>query len=107
MSEQALADVRVVDIVTSAAGAWCSRLLADVMLSNFAPAFLRSQYNSQKQWRRAEFDLMSGPVPVADGHFALPISRGHFWTHAMQLLGLPDLADDPRWQSGAWVRVRC
>jgi crotonobetainyl-CoA:carnitine CoA-transferase CaiB-like acyl-CoA transferase len=75
----------------------------EVMLSNFAPAFLRSQYNGQKQWRRAEFDLMSGPVPVADGYFALTISRAHFWTQAMQLLGLPDLADDPRWHTN-WYR---
>jgi crotonobetainyl-CoA:carnitine CoA-transferase CaiB-like acyl-CoA transferase len=75
----------------------------EVMLANFAPAFLRSQYNGQKQWRRAEFDLMSGPLPVADGHFALTISRGHFWTNAMQLLGLPDLAEDPRWQTN-WYR---
>ncbi len=69
----------------------------EVMAAAFAPAFLRSQYAGKAHGRRDTNDLMSGPVPVADGHFALTISRAHFWRDAMNLLGLTDLAEDPRW----------
>jgi formyl-CoA transferase len=54
--------------------------------------------------RRPEIDMTAGPVPVADGHFALTISRAHFWRDAMNLLGLDDLAEDARWESG-WYRA--
>ena len=42
------------------------------------------------------------PAP-RDGHFALTISRPHFWRDAMNVLGLDDLADDPRWGT-SWYR---
>lgn len=72
----------------------------EVMVSTFAPALLRGQYLGEPWRRRAEADLTAGPVPVADGHFSLTISRAHFWRDAMNLLGLTDLAEDPRWEPG-------
>jgi crotonobetainyl-CoA:carnitine CoA-transferase CaiB-like acyl-CoA transferase len=47
--------------------------------------------------------MSTGPVPVKDGHFALTISRPHFWRDAMKVLGLDDLAEDPRWGT-SWYR---
>jgi crotonobetainyl-CoA:carnitine CoA-transferase CaiB-like acyl-CoA transferase len=75
----------------------------DVMASTFAPALLRSEYTGDPGRRRTDMDITAGPVEVADGHFALTISRAHFWRDAMNLLGLPDLAEDPRWQT-SWYR---
>ena len=75
----------------------------DVMVSTFAPALLRGQYTGAAGKRRESADLLAGPVPVADGHFALTISRAHFWRDAMYTLGLPDLAEDPRWEA-SWYR---
>ncbi|MBI5949607.1 MAG: CoA transferase [Chloroflexi bacterium] len=72
----------------------------DVMASTFAPAVLRTLYGGETLRRRAEVDMLSGPVPVRDGHFALTISRAHFWRDAMHILGLEDLAADPRWEAG-------
>ena len=71
----------------------------DVMASTFAPAVLRTLYGGEPQRRRTEVDMLSGPVPVRDGHFALTISRAHFWRDAMHILGLEDLAEDPRWEA--------
>ena len=76
----------------------------DVMVSTFAPALLRGQYQGEALQRRPEVDMTGGPVLVADGHFALTISRAHFWRDAMNLLGLHDLAEDPRWES-SWYRA--
>lgn len=76
----------------------------DVMVSTFAPALLRAQYTGVPLQRREAADITAGPVPVADGHFALTISRAHFWRDAMNLLGLHDLAEDPRWES-SWYRA--
>ncbi|MDA0271090.1 MAG: CoA transferase [Chloroflexi bacterium] len=69
----------------------------EVMAAAFAPALLRSVYAGKAQGRRDPTDHLAGPVPVQDGYFALTISRAHFWRDAMNLLGLPDLAEDPRW----------
>lgn len=76
----------------------------DVMVSTFAPALLRAEYTGSPLGRRDSADITAGPVPVADGHFALTISRAHFWRDAMQLLGLDDLAEDPRWET-SWYRA--
>lgn len=73
------------------------------MVAALAPALLRAQYAGEVTRRAADTDITTGPVPVADGHFALTISRAHFWRDAMNLLGLPDLASDPRWET-AWYR---
>jgi crotonobetainyl-CoA:carnitine CoA-transferase CaiB-like acyl-CoA transferase len=72
----------------------------EVMVSTFAPALLRGQYLGEPWRRRSESDITAGPVPVADGHFSLTISRAHFWRDAMNLLGLTDLAEDPKWEPG-------
>lgn len=76
----------------------------DAMLVGFAPAFSRAQYTGTGVQRPAQPDMLTGPVPVKDGHFALTISRAHFWRDAMNLLGLPDLAEDPRWEA-SWYRA--
>jgi crotonobetainyl-CoA:carnitine CoA-transferase CaiB-like acyl-CoA transferase len=75
----------------------------DVMVAMFAPALLRGQYLGEALGRKGAADITTGPVPVADGHFSLTISRSHFWRDAMNVLGLPDLAEDHRWDTG-WYR---
>ncbi|MCU1690177.1 MAG: Caib/baif family protein [Jatrophihabitantaceae bacterium] len=71
----------------------------DVLTSTFSPAILREQYTGSSEGRRAVADVSAGPVPVADGYFALPLSRPHFWQNAMRVLGLDDLADVPGLQT--------
>jgi crotonobetainyl-CoA:carnitine CoA-transferase CaiB-like acyl-CoA transferase len=71
----------------------------DALASTFAPAILRQQYTGQGEGRRQVADVSAGPVPVADGYFALPLSRPHFWQNAMRVLGLDDLADVPELQT--------
>lgn len=66
----------------------------EVLVSTFAPAPLRWQYSGFVWPRKQPLDVNDGPVPVADGYFALTISRPQFWIKAMRILGLPDLADD-------------
>jgi crotonobetainyl-CoA:carnitine CoA-transferase CaiB-like acyl-CoA transferase len=75
----------------------------EVMASTFAPAQLRAQYSGTPLGRKAAMDVVSGPVPVADGHFALTLSRAHFYRDAMNVLGLEDLAEDEQLQEG-WYR---
>ncbi|MEX2373720.1 MAG: CoA transferase [Dehalococcoidia bacterium] len=76
---------------------------AEVMAGAFAPAFLGAQYRGAAGRRRESADLMGGPVEVADGHFALTLSRAHFWRDAMNVLGLADLAEDERFGT-SWYR---
>jgi crotonobetainyl-CoA:carnitine CoA-transferase CaiB-like acyl-CoA transferase len=71
----------------------------DVLCSTLSPAFLRQQYNGEREGRREVADITAGPVPVADGYFALTLSRPHFWQNAMRILGLDDLADVPELQA--------
>lgn len=71
----------------------------DVLASTFSPAILRQQYTGTIEGRRVGSDVSAGPVPVADGYFALPLSRPHFWQNAMRVLGLDDLADVPEMQT--------
>lgn len=75
----------------------------EVMAATFAPGMLRSLYTGQVQRRQSADDQLAGPVPVADGHFALTLSRAHFWRDAMNLLGLEDLAEDERY-GASWFR---
>jgi crotonobetainyl-CoA:carnitine CoA-transferase CaiB-like acyl-CoA transferase len=73
----------------------------DVLCSTLSPAFLREQYTGNPERRRELADIAAGPVPVADGYFALTLSRPHFWQNAMRILGLDDLAEMPELQSAA------
>jgi crotonobetainyl-CoA:carnitine CoA-transferase CaiB-like acyl-CoA transferase len=73
----------------------------DVLCSTLSPAFLREQYTGTPERRRELADITAGPVPVADGYFALILSRPHFWQNAMRILGLDDLAEIPELQSAA------
>ena len=70
----------------------------ETLVSTFAPAPLRVQTAGFVWSRRESVDMNEGPVPVGDGYFALPISRPHFWKRAMDVLGLPDLAEDEELQ---------
>ncbi len=70
----------------------------EVLVSTGAPAPLRIQYSGFEWSRRTAVDVNEGPVPVADGWFALTISRPMFWIKAMHLLDLPDLAEDTELQ---------
>ncbi|MGE3075026.1 MAG: CaiB/BaiF CoA transferase family protein [Dehalococcoidia bacterium] len=76
----------------------------DVMVSTASPAVLRGQYLGTPGTRRQSVDITTGPVPIRDGHFALTISRAHFWRDAMNLLGLTDLAEDERYET-SWYRA--
>ncbi len=76
----------------------------EVMASTFAPAALRAQYSGEATAQKASMDVVSGPVPVQDGHFALTLSRAHFYRDAMAVLGLDDLAEDEQLQEG-WYRL--
>jgi crotonobetainyl-CoA:carnitine CoA-transferase CaiB-like acyl-CoA transferase len=73
----------------------------DVLCSTLSPAFLRQQYTGNPERRREAADITAGPVPVADGYFALTMSRPHFWQNAMRVLGLDDLAEVPELQTSA------
>lgn len=75
----------------------------EVMASTFAPALLRGQYGGEVPPRKATMDVTAGPVPVADGFFALTLSRAHFYRDAMTVLGLEDIAHDEQLQEG-WYR---
>jgi crotonobetainyl-CoA:carnitine CoA-transferase CaiB-like acyl-CoA transferase len=88
---------------TTGVGASIDIAEIEVMAAACAPAVLREQYTGQALQRPPRQDVTNGPVEVADGHFALTLSRGHFWREAMNLLGLTDLAEDPRWETG-WYR---
>lgn len=69
--------------------------LLDATVASFAPALLAAQYEGEPLRPRPP-DFTGGPVPAADGYFALTLSRGHFWRDAMNELGLPELAFDER-----------
>ncbi|HLZ70258.1 MAG TPA: CoA transferase [Dehalococcoidia bacterium] len=69
--------------------------LLDATVASFAPALLAAQYEGEPLKPRPP-DFTGGPVPAADGYFALTLSRGHFWRDAMNELGLPELAFDER-----------
>ena len=76
----------------------------EVMAGTFAPAVLGSLYRQTPNRRRdPSTDGLGGPVEVADGHFALTLSRAHFWRDAMNVLGLHDLAEDERYGT-SWYR---
>jgi len=76
----------------------------EVMAGAFAPAVLGSQYRGVPNGRRDPVaDGLGGPVEVADGYFALTLSRAHFWRDAMNVLGLTDLAEDERY-GVSWYR---
>ncbi|MCZ6888957.1 MAG: CoA transferase, partial [Gammaproteobacteria bacterium] len=70
----------------------------ETLVSTSAPASLRVQYSGFVWPRREKVDMNEGPVPVADGYFALPLSRPDFWRKAMQVFELPDLAEDKELQ---------
>ena len=76
---------------------------AEVAASTFAPALLRAEYNGEAPERKSTMDVQSGPVPVADGYFALTLSRAHFYHDAMRVLGLDDLAENEQLHEG-WYR---
>jgi crotonobetainyl-CoA:carnitine CoA-transferase CaiB-like acyl-CoA transferase len=71
----------------------------DVLCSTLSPAFLRQQYSGAREGRREVADITAGPTPVADGYFALTLSRPHFWQSAMQVLGLDELSGVPELQT--------
>jgi crotonobetainyl-CoA:carnitine CoA-transferase CaiB-like acyl-CoA transferase len=71
----------------------------------FAPALLATLHAGAVPGRKQRMDLITGPVPVRDGHFALTLSRAHFWRDAMNVLGLEELSADRRYDSG-WYRMQ-
>lgn len=71
----------------------------EVLSMTFSPGVLRSLYQNAPWPRRDSVDFLTGPVPVKDGYFAMTLTRPHFWMGAMKLMGLDDLADDPKLRS--------
>ena len=84
-------------------GQWIDISEFEAMASAFSPGVLRAQYMGEAVPRKSTMDIQSGPVPVADGHFALTLSRAHFFRDAMNVLGLEDLAEDEQLHEG-WYR---
>ena len=84
---------------TGEAGQRIDVAMDEVLAMTFAPGLLRSLYEGRPWPRRDCVDFTTGPVSVKDGYFALTLTRPHFWEGAMHLLGLDDLADDPRLQT--------
>ena len=68
-------------------------------VATFAPALLGAQYRGEPG-RRQKGTFQRGPVAAADGHFSLTLSRAHFWRDAMNELGLPQFAEDPKYFQG-------
>ncbi len=89
-------------LIEQLANAECGQIIdiaeLEVLVSTFSPAPLRYQYSGFVWPRKQPHDVNDGPVEVADGYFALTISRPAFWIKAMRLLGLPDLAEDEELQ---------
>ena len=46
-------------------------------------------------------DPLQGPLPAADGYFHLMLGRSDFFRLALHILGLPELAEDARFESRA------
>ncbi len=68
--------------------------ILETLTEYFSPRFLEVQHSDVVGRPRLDKpDFFSGPVPCQDGYFAMTISREHFWRDAMNVLGLPDLAD--------------
>jgi formyl-CoA transferase/CoA:oxalate CoA-transferase len=68
-------------------------------VASFAPGILGAQYRGEPG-RRQKGNFQRGPVATADGHFSLTLSRAHFWRDAMNELGLPQFAEDPKYFQG-------
>ncbi len=82
------------------AGPMADVAILDALAAIGAPALVQSQFNGHDNTRRhAGFPV--GPAPAADGYFVLTTSRAHFWRDAMNELGLPELAEDPRFANPA------
>jgi crotonobetainyl-CoA:carnitine CoA-transferase CaiB-like acyl-CoA transferase len=64
-------------------------------VASFAPGLLGAAYRGESPSRQRG-NFARGPVPAADGHFSLTLSRAHFWRDAMNELGLPEYALDER-----------
>ena len=50
----------------------------------YGPRFLAAQHASGAPDARSRNDFMAGPVACLDGHFALTLSRAHFWRDALR-----------------------
>lgn len=66
------------------------------------PSLLMGAYEGRNPDRHVG-DIFSGPVAAADGYVSITFSRAHFWRDAMNALGLPELAEDPRY-TDTWAR---
>ncbi|HKS90650.1 MAG TPA: CoA transferase [Tepidiformaceae bacterium] len=74
--------------------------MLDALAAIGAPALVQSQFNGHDNTRRRS-GFPVGPTPAADGYFVLTTSRAHFWRDAMNELGLPELAQDVRFNDPA------
>lgn len=74
--------------------------MLDALAAIGAPALVQSQFNGLDNTRRRS-GFPVGPAPAADGYFVLTTSRAHFWRDAMNELGLPELAEDARFNDPA------
>jgi crotonobetainyl-CoA:carnitine CoA-transferase CaiB-like acyl-CoA transferase len=73
----------------------------EALAMGFGPVALRGQHTGVVPQRLSD-NLLGGLVPVRDGYFSLSLSRAHFWRDALNLLGLPDLAEDRRYDVPAF-----
>ena len=75
---------------------------AEALTITAGPSLLMSAYEGRNPDRHVG-DIFSGPVAASDGYVSITFSRAHFWRDAMNALGLPELAEDPRY-TDTWAR---
>jgi len=73
--------------------------ILDASVASFGPGILGAQHRGDPGGRQSG-SFQRGPVAAADGHFSLTLSRAHFWRDAMNELGLPQFAEDPKYFQG-------
>ncbi len=75
----------------------------DALAATFASVASHAQYQGELEQRNVVWfrDPLRGPLPAADGYFHLMLGRSDFFRLALHILGLPELAEDARFDSRA------
>ena len=75
----------------------------DALAATFASVAAHAQYQGELEQRNVVWfrDPLQGPLPAADGYFHLMLGRSDFFRLALHILGLPELAEDARFESRA------
>ena len=73
----------------------------DALATTFASVAAHAQYQGELGQRNVVWfrDPLQGPLPAADGYFHLMLGRSDFFRLALHILGLPELAEDARFET--------